>query len=45
MAYISLEARHQTASPRRRIRWERVAIVGASLGLWAGVIALATALS
>ncbi|MFT4251378.1 MAG: hypothetical protein QM608_02720 [Caulobacter sp.] len=45
MAYISLEARHQTAQPRRKVRWERVAVAGASIGLWAGLIALATALS
>lgn len=44
MAYVSMGARSDTAPSRRRVRWSRVAVVGASIALWAGLIALATAL-
>ncbi|WP_165799236.1 hypothetical protein [Caulobacter zeae] len=44
MAYLSMGARPDSASPRRRVRWSRVAVVGASIALWAGLIALATVL-
>lgn len=44
MAYLSMGARPDSAPARRRIRWNRVAIIGASVALWAGLIALATVL-
>ncbi|WP_158278079.1 hypothetical protein [Caulobacter endophyticus] len=44
MAYLSMGARSDAAPSPRRVRWSRVAVVGASIALWAGLIALATVL-
>lgn len=44
MAYLSMGARPDAAPRHHRVRWTRVAVVGASIALWAGLIALATAI-
>lgn len=41
MAYISFDTRQST--PQQQVRWGRVAVLGASVALWAGLIALAAA--